>query len=207
LFFFVDTQRIIRRGPSNLAQIALTIDDGPDALLDDYLAALGRAQIPATFFCIGQKIEAEPDRVRAILRAGHEVQNHTFSHGHFLAMRSLQTNLGDLRRAQTLLAKLDVEPTYFRPVAGVVSPPVQHAAEKAELRVVHWTASARDGGPIEVPPNLALARLSSGLVPGGILVLHDRKHQHGPEIIALLAERGRARGLQFVTLSKLLSAS
>src|SRR3954464_15476611 len=61
-------------------EVALTFDDGPTA---DGLAAvlpeLARRQAHATFFLIGADVEKHPEMVGALMAAGHEVGNHTFT--------------------------------------------------------------------------------------------------------------------------------
>ena len=62
-------------------QIALTYDDGPN---DPYtlrlLEVLARYDVHATFFLIGRYVRQRPEIVREIVRAGHVVGNHTFTH-------------------------------------------------------------------------------------------------------------------------------
>jgi hypothetical protein len=36
---------------------------------------------PATFFCVGQRVERHPGLATALHRAGHGLENHSFSHG------------------------------------------------------------------------------------------------------------------------------
>lgn len=203
--FFVPKAVVIDRAPRQTPHIALTIDDGPDALCEQILAALKKAEIPATFFCVGHKLQGAPDCARAILAAGHEIQNHTYSHGHALAFASSTVNADDLRKARTIISAMTSPPRYFRAVAGMVSPPIVDAAKSVGLSIVHWSATARDGGPIHVSAQTALKRLERGLIPGGILVLHDRAGQSAAEVIPLLAARAQARGLRFLRLSELLT--
>ncbi len=202
--FFVDAASIVARAATTAPCVALTIDDGPDELCADLLRVLDRARMRATFFCPGKKLDAAPEMARAIIAGGHEIENHTYSHGSALALRSRATNLRDLTRAQETLARYGARARYFRPVAGMSSPPVAAAAAELGLGIVHWTASARDGGPLRVSPERALARLMPGLVPGGILVVHDRGGQPALRLIPTLAEEAEARGLRFVSLSELL---
>ena len=114
----------------------------------------------------------------------------------------------ELLRADALLAALGASQAsrrYARAVAGIVSPPVGRAAKSLGMRLVHWTATARDGGPVRVSVGRALKRLRPGLVPGGILVIHDRPGQPAAALIGPLVAEAKARGLSFVTLSELLS--
>ena len=62
-------------------QLALTYDDGPnDPHTLRLLEVLARHDVHATFFLIGRYVEQRPDIVREVVKAGHVVGNHTFTH-------------------------------------------------------------------------------------------------------------------------------
>jgi peptidoglycan/xylan/chitin deacetylase (PgdA/CDA1 family) len=71
------------RGRRDLPKVALTFDGGGDpgesGLILDVLEQRG---VTATFFLTGSYIRNNPDLVRRIAAAGHEVGNHTWSHPH-----------------------------------------------------------------------------------------------------------------------------
>src|SRR4029077_13079541 len=61
--------------------LALTFDDGPRepdtrALLD----VLDRERVRATFFMVGRAIERHPELAKDVVRRGHQVGNHSYSH-------------------------------------------------------------------------------------------------------------------------------
>src|ERR1700752_801795 len=67
--------------PGGTPQLALTYDDGPnDPHTLRLLEVLARHNICATFFVIGRYVQQRPDIVREIVKAGHVIGNHTFSH-------------------------------------------------------------------------------------------------------------------------------
>jgi peptidoglycan/xylan/chitin deacetylase (PgdA/CDA1 family) len=71
---------ILHRVPTTAQAVAFTFDDGPNPvytppLLDIFRHARGKA----TFFMIGQQIDANP-ATAAVHAAGHELANHTFTH-------------------------------------------------------------------------------------------------------------------------------
>ena len=64
--------------------LILTFDDGPDATFTpEILNILAREHVPATFFVVGQSVVDNPDILNRIIREGHMVGNHTWSHPHF----------------------------------------------------------------------------------------------------------------------------
>ena len=68
----------LRRGSK---QLALTFDDGPnDPHTQRLLEVLARHNVHATFFLIGRYVQQRPDIVRELVKAGHVIGNHTFTH-------------------------------------------------------------------------------------------------------------------------------
>src|SRR5437879_6375595 len=62
-------------------RLALTYDDGPnDPHTLRLLEVLAKHNIHASFFLIGRYVSQRPDIVRELVRAGHIVGNHTWSH-------------------------------------------------------------------------------------------------------------------------------
>jgi len=72
---------IVDRVETDEVVVALTFDDGPTREGTRYvLAILDSLNVPATFFVTGSELQANPESGRAIVRAGHELGNHSFSH-------------------------------------------------------------------------------------------------------------------------------
>lgn len=70
-----------RYGNESKKRLFLTFDDGPDprytpALLD----MLAEEGVAATFFVVGANVVKHPDIARRIVREGHGLANHTFTH-------------------------------------------------------------------------------------------------------------------------------
>jgi peptidoglycan/xylan/chitin deacetylase (PgdA/CDA1 family) len=60
--------------------IALTIDDGPSAFTSDLLDSLARHKIRATFFVVGTRVKYHPEVMDRMMREGHVIANHSYSH-------------------------------------------------------------------------------------------------------------------------------
>lgn len=80
---YIDTDRyaLQRYGKTDSRRIVLTFDDGPSAsytpkLLDE----LSRESVQANFFVTGNNVVKYPEIARRIVREGHVIGNHTFSH-------------------------------------------------------------------------------------------------------------------------------
>jgi len=71
------------RGSRKIKQIALTFDGGStNNISQEILDILGNEKVKATFFLTGQFIKNYTNTVKRIIKDGHEVGNHTWSHPH-----------------------------------------------------------------------------------------------------------------------------
>ena len=62
--------------------VILSFDDGPAPVtaLDSILATLDENEIRAEFYVLGNEVRRYPDAARKIVRLGHHIQNHSWSH-------------------------------------------------------------------------------------------------------------------------------
>lgn len=71
----------IKRKGHNKNQIALTFDDGPHPVFTKkVLDVLDRYNVKGTFFVTGDNVTRNPEITREIVKRGHEVENHTYTH-------------------------------------------------------------------------------------------------------------------------------
>ena len=194
-------------------ELALTFDDGPDPRwtppLLDMLDAGGHR---GTFFVIGERAERHPALLADIARRGHEIANHTWAHSFATVFTAPHTLAAELGHANDVIERAArVRPRWFRPPVGLLSPRIPPAVQAAGLRLVAWTASARDGtGSANVAG--AFARLDRSIVPGAVLVMHDAplsgsREPIARELLRRILDRMESAGLKSVTLSELCPES
>lgn len=189
---------VVRRFETDRPEVWLTIDDGPEATAA-YLEILGRFDALATFFVIGAKVDARRDAARAIVDAGHGIENHSYSHpvATFWAQAECCI-LSEMRRcSHAIRAATGREPALFRAPVGMVNGAVHPAAAASWLRVCGWSADAADGRPGNHPVR-ALRRLGARARPGDILLVHEAPGRQRAEALAALLEELRERGLRCV---------
>ena len=73
---------VVRKfGKTSKPKLVLTYDDGPDPkYTKQILDTLAFYHVPATFFVIGIEAENNIPLIKRILKEGHEIGNHTFTH-------------------------------------------------------------------------------------------------------------------------------
>ncbi|HVG90001.1 MAG TPA: polysaccharide deacetylase family protein [Alphaproteobacteria bacterium] len=197
---------------SDPRQMALTFDDGPnDPHTMHLLDVLAKHNAKATFFLIGRYVRQRPEIARAVLAAGHEIGNHTFSHPNLALVsgRRLRQELADCRKA--LEDALGARTTLFRPPFGGRRPIVLRKARAMGLSPIMWSVTGYDWNaksPEAIVDKVARQVESRRKPQGEVILLHDGGH------LAFGADRGytveaarrlleRYAGKEFVTISDL----
>lgn len=103
----------------------LTFDDGPHEGTTELLDILDKYKVKATFFVVGQSgscgVDANPDMLREIVRRGHAVGIHSYTHNMNI-YQSVDTFLQDFQRIRDSIVSITgVEPTIFRFPGGSVN--------------------------------------------------------------------------------------
>lgn len=197
------------RGSAGAPAVALSFDDGPDETTPRTLDVLDDLGLRATFFLLGSQLEAYPEIGRDIVSRGHEVGTHGYTHRHHLLTSPL-TIARDLERSvATHRSVLDEPPRFFRPPYGQLSLASLLAARRHALETVLWSASGREWATDSEAA--ALERLSVGLGPGGVVLLHDNDVScpRGTgdltrSLLAPLAARLESAGWRGVSVGELL---
>jgi len=118
--------------------VALTFDDGPDARSTPALLELLReANVQAVFFCVGERVAANPELAARIVRAGHLLENHSYAHNKLTNIFSVARLRADLARTQAVIEQATgIVPRWFRPPIGLSNPRVFHVARLLKLTMV-----------------------------------------------------------------------
>jgi peptidoglycan/xylan/chitin deacetylase (PgdA/CDA1 family) len=197
--------------PGSTKQIALTYDDGPnDPHTLRLLEVLARHNVRVTFFLIGRYVEQRPDIVREIVKAGHVVGNHTFTHP-LLTLKSESETRDEFTRCRTAIQNaIGTHSKLFRPPFGGRRPATLRVARELGLEPVMWNITGYDWS---APPAATIEKKVSRWIGGGdVVLLHDGGHK------AMGADRSQtvqatdhlitkydAEGYEFKTISDMLA--
>lgn len=190
---------LFRRGASGKKQIALTFDDGPDPMTRVYLDELDRLGLVATFFVLGERCREFKSDLYEIIKRGHEVASHGFTHRVFpkLLPHELETELRDT--AAELPTPLRARPL-VRPPQGATSVKSLAHCIRAGYTTALWSLDSddcRSESPTEVAARVARAK------DGDIVLLHEGQ-KWTLDALPSIASSLRASGLTPVTVSELL---
>lgn len=154
-------------------QIAITFDDGPNPeFTPKVLEILKTHQAKATFFCIGKHIEIHPELFKSIIKDGHTVGNHTYSHNNLFGFFSAEKVISELRQTNKLvLEKTGLNLNLYRPAFGVTNPRIKKALEHTQLYTIGWNKRSLDTTCLS--KENVLKRVSNNLKKGDVILLHD----------------------------------
>ena len=194
------------RGSGSKRCVALTFDDGPDlrstpALLD----LLREAKAPATFFCVGQRVAANPDLAQRMAKEGHLLENHSYSHNYATNVFSVVRLREELTQTQSVIQQTTgALPKFFRPPMGLSNPRIFKVAHGLGLTVIGWTARGFDTKLTD--PDRIVARILRKLRPHAIILLHDGNipAERLVRTVKTLLDRLRALDYEVVRLDKVL---
>lgn len=200
-----------RQGSIKEAKVALSFDDGPDNNYTvEILDILKKHKVPATFFVIGSRCELYPEVVKRMVKEGHLLGNHTWSHPNIIKL-SNQEALKEVTKADKIIKRYaGYSPILFRSPYGSLD------REKVELfrdkgyKLISWNIDSLDWKGLsaaEVKTNIL-----ENLQQGSIILQHSAG---GPgedlsgtvkaldDIIRVL----KKDGYKFVTVDELLDIS
>ena len=178
---------VVFKGKETGNHLALTFDDGPTEFTSQILELLQKHNVKATFFLIGKQIEKYPEIAQNILKNGHTVGNHTYSHTNKMGFLSKNEVLAEITQNQNTIKKhLKVTPKWFRPPFGVTNPSISKAIKTSNLACIGWSIRSLD--TISKSPDEIVKRVMRKLKPNGIILLHDTSSNSVIALEQLLVE-------------------
>ena len=198
--FFIET---LCSAATTQPHIALTFDDGPVATTPAVLDILARHGVPATFFCIGQRVRENPALARQIDAAGHLIGNHSFTHHFFIDLfstRQLSQEISDTDAA--IVAATGRQPRLFRPPYGVTTPNFARAIWQAGHLCIGWNVRSLD--TVKQDEQQLLDNMVRALAPGAVFLFHDSSAAT-VGMLDVFIRQARQRGFRIVPLDQLLT--
>ncbi len=196
--------------PRGSKLLALTYDDGPnDPHTLRLLEVLAKHDVSATFFLVGRYVQQQPAIVQQIVKAGHVVGNHTFTHPllTFKSVAEIRQQLSDCRSA--IEHSVGTSSNLFRPPFGGRRPAVLRIARDLGLETVMWNVTGFDW---DTPAVAVIEQKVAKQIRGGdVILLHDGGHKEmgadrSQTVLATgrLIARYKSEGYEFVTIPQML---
>lgn len=193
--------------PTDEKVIAFTFDDGPDPtftpqILDLFHEIGGKA----TFFMIGNQIDANPEIAERVHAEGHEIGNHTYTHP-FLTRLTREEARMELVRADERIRLLTGSPVrVFRPPFFDANDEIYKLAEELGYESIGANNLAARDWDRPGTEHIVEHSLKSA-TEGSIFIFHDGYGDRSQtvEAMRILLDNLSGQGYRFVTVSELLS--
>lgn len=146
--------------------VYLTFDDGPIPVITPWVVdLLGKYNIKATFFMVGDNVRKHPHEYSLVVENGHRVGNHTFNH-----LKGLFTDkkeyIENVEKANAL-----IHSNLFRPPHGMLRRS-QYKELSKNYRFIMWDLVTRDYSR-RLQGEDVLAIVKKYVRNGSIITFHD----------------------------------
>jgi len=176
-------------------EIWLTFDDGPTPEVTPWiLSVLKKENVKATFFLVGQQIEEFPELVGAIIKDGHKIANHSYSHKNGW-LTNKEKYLEDIDNCQELMPNNKL----FRPPYGKITK-AQIAVLKEKYKIILWDVLSYDFKQ-NTSPKKVQENIIQNTTSGSIIVMHNNQmsFKNLEPILEKTIQQLRAKGYNFST--------
>lgn len=197
------------RGNPNRQEVALTFDDAPDPrFTPQILDVLKDKGVSATFFIMGENAEKHPELVKRMVREGHAIGNHTYTHPDLTKITDDAFHKEVLSTQELLESQIGYRPFLFRPPYGTIYERHLRWLGDKQLVTVNWNADSKDWRSLS--KQQVYANIMKGIKPGAIVLQHAGGGK-GEDLrgtitaLPLVIDELRKQGYSIVTLTQMLA--
>ena len=183
--YWIKTNWIIKKTFSNYTwdfpntgsrnTVYLTFDDGPIPEATEWvLDELKKYNVKATFFCIGDNIDKNPEIFKKVISEGHSIGNHTFNHLNGWKTPT-ETYIENTKLCEETIQKnssSNRKTTLFRPPYGKIKASQSRKIRELGYKIIMWDILSADFDQT-LSQEQCLENVISNLRPGSVIVFHD----------------------------------
>ena len=175
-----DASMVIEAGIVNHStkQIALTFDAGwlyenTEALLN----LLDKYNVKATFFVRGLWAKEHPNLATEIVNRGHDLENHSLTHGHMNTMTDVEVQNEILKTTDIIRETTGYLPQLFRPPYGEYDKRILRILkEEGYPYTILWTVNSYDWAEemngVKITKDYLVNRVLNKASDNGIILMH-----------------------------------
>lgn len=187
-------------------ELFLTFDAGyENGHTAKILDTLKKHNVKATFFLVGNFIETSPQLVKRMVREGHLVGNHTFTHPDMSEIATEDAFRKELSGLEKLYQKTTGKQMkkYYRPPQGKYSESNLKMAKEMGYHTIFWSLAYVDWYESDQPTREeALEKLVPRIHPGAIVLLHSTSATNA-EVLDELLKQWEDMGYSFKRIDQL----
>lgn len=184
-------------------KIAISFDaawgaDDTDTLIE----ILGKYNVRATFFLVGQWVDTYPEEVRKLAEAGHEIMNHSNTHPYFTQC-STEKVIEEIESCNDKIEAITgVRPTLVRCPYGDYNDSVVNTIRSLGMEPIQWSIDSLDWKDSSTASSIC-ERVTSLAQPGGIILCHNDA-EYTPDALEEILKTLIDQGYTFVPISELI---
>jgi peptidoglycan/xylan/chitin deacetylase (PgdA/CDA1 family) len=203
---------VIVHGPRDVKRIALTFDAcslKTQSYYDERITKiLIELNVPATIFLGGKWMQDHPEQTRTLASLPQfELGNHSFLHPHMTKVSDERVRQELKWTQDTMYSLIGRQATLFRAPYGEINARLVRLVAQAGLTTVQFDLPAGDSNKKATREKL-IEYVGTMSKSGSIVVMHiNNRGWHTAEALPEIIAKLRARGFEFVTVSRLLSAN
>lgn len=186
--------------------IFLTFDAGyENGNTAPILDALKKHHAPATFFVVGTFIKENPELITRMVKEGHIVGNHTYSHPDMSKIATKESFQHELQQVEDLYQDITGTPMtrYYRPPQGKYNTANLAMAQELHYKTFFWSLAYVDWYQDNQPTKEeAFEKLLGRIHPGAIVLLHSTSSTNA-QILDELLGKWEEMGYKFHALDQL----
>ncbi len=188
---------------SRLKCVALTFDDGPVPGTADLLDVLEEKDAHATFFVLGSLAKSRPKLLRRMVKEGHAVGNHSYSHALLTRLGKAAVSREVTRTSDVIRKATGSKPRLLRPPYGATNSVVRSVARSEGLTQILWSVDPLDWK--DRNSTIVSKRIVSAARPGSIILAHDSRPTTR-DACKRIIDGLRKKGFTLVTVPELLGS-
>jgi probable sporulation protein (polysaccharide deacetylase family) len=194
----------IYKGNPHKPMVALMINVAwGEEYLPKMLKIMDDENVHASFFFDGSWLSQHVETAKEIMRHGHELSNHGYSHRNMSTLSRPQA-VEEITKTQNLLQQqLGVHNMLFAPPSGDFDQETVDIAHQMKLQTILWTLDTLDWK--SPPPSAIIRKVAAYVEPGTFILMHPTSSSSAAlsEIIKAIKEKGLSLG----TVSEVISPS
>jgi peptidoglycan/xylan/chitin deacetylase (PgdA/CDA1 family) len=207
LFCLVAILPLGATGPSAHPRVALVIDDGPIPEHNAaFLALFAREHMHVTFSEIGKNVAAHPELTRAVVAAGHEINNHSYTHPHLKTLSDLDLEREIVDTQAAIKKASGYTPKWFWAPFLDSDDRIRGVVHRAGLEEFPWQ-SQHFIGSLDWEPGTTGQKFfqlcTTGIEDRTVILMHEWPEVTLANLPAVITEL-KKQGVVFVTFSELV---
>ncbi len=165
------------------------------------LEIFNRYGVRSTFFLDGSWLQKNVDLAEAIVRQGHEIGNHAYSHPDMSRLSEQDATDQIVKTNLLIQQKLKVKAKWFAPPSGAYNNRVVTIADRLGMKTILWTLDTVDWK--KPHPQTIIERLVPQLDHGVLILMHPT--ESSVRALPALIESAQKKGLIPGTVSEVIS--